>query len=70
MRTEEANADLFILSAMDGVTTVQEIARRVMARFPAQFSSLDSALEHVYDLTEGYGRWADIAPALPTGPSF
>jgi protein arginine N-methyltransferase 1 len=60
VRTEEAQVDLFILSAMDGATTVKEIARQVSARFPIQFSTIDNALDHIHDLTEGYCRWVDV----------
>jgi protein arginine N-methyltransferase 1 len=56
-RTEEAEADLFILGAMNGTTMVEEIARQVTARFPAQFNTLEGALDHMYDLLEMYCRW-------------
>jgi protein arginine N-methyltransferase 1 len=59
-RTEEADADLFILGAMDGVTMVEEIARLATTRFPTQFSTTESALEHIYDLTESYCRWVGV----------
>ena len=59
-RTEEAEADLFILGAMDGVTMVDEIARLVTAKFPTQFSTTESALEHIYDLVEVYSRWEGV----------
>jgi predicted RNA methylase len=57
VRTGEAEADLLILQAMDGTTTVQDIAEKVAARFPAHFSTVSVALEHIYNLTEGYCRW-------------
>jgi protein arginine N-methyltransferase 1 len=59
-RTEEAEVDLFILGAMDGVTTVEELAGEVTARFPTQFSTTESALDHIYDLTEAYCRWQTV----------
>jgi precorrin-6B methylase 2 len=59
-RTEEAEADLFILSAMDGIRLVEEIARQATARFPTQFSTTESAVEHIYDLTEAYCRWETV----------
>jgi protein arginine N-methyltransferase 1 len=66
-RTEEAEVDLFILDAMDGVTMVEEIARQTTARFPTQFSTTASALEHIYDLTEAYCRWENADSAQSTG---
>ena len=60
-RTEEAEADFFILGAMDGATTVEEIARQATARFPIRFSTVEKSLEYVYELSENYGRWADAA---------
>ncbi|MFC2037286.1 hypothetical protein ACFLYD_04840, partial [Chloroflexota bacterium] len=59
-RTEEAEADLFVLGAMDGTTMVKEIARQATARFPAQFSTIDGALDHIYDLMELYCRWESV----------
>jgi protein arginine N-methyltransferase 1 len=59
-RTEEAEADLFILGAMDGVTRVEDIARQATARFPTQFSTTESALEQIYALVELYGRWEGV----------
>jgi precorrin-6B methylase 2 len=59
-RTEEAEVDLFILNAMDGVAMVEEIAREVTTRFPTQFSTIESARDHIYDLTEAYCRWQTV----------
>jgi hypothetical protein len=61
-RTEEAEADLFVLGAMDGATTVKEIAQQVTARFPAQFTTIDGALDHIYDLMDMYCRWDGADP--------
>jgi protein arginine N-methyltransferase 1 len=60
VRTQEAEIDLFILGAMDGVTMVEEIAQQATTRFPTQFSTTESALEHIYDLTEAYCRWEHV----------
>lgn len=59
-RTEQAEVDLYILGAMDGVTMAKEIARQVTARFPAQFNTIDNALDHIYDLMEMYCRWERV----------
>jgi hypothetical protein len=67
VRTCEAEADLFILGAMDGTTTVEEIARDVTSRFPAQFGTAESALAQIYDLTEVYCRWEAVETPLSTG---
>jgi hypothetical protein len=55
-RNEEGDVDLLILKMMDGATPIGEIARQVIARFPRQFTSLEHALEYVYDLSDDFGR--------------
>jgi protein arginine N-methyltransferase 1 len=57
-RTEEAEIDLVILQMMDGETLLGDIARYVVARFPAYFSNYDRALEYVLHLSEDYAQWA------------
>jgi len=56
-RTEEAEADLLILSLMDGATPLSEIAHEVAARFPLYFTSYERALEYATHLSGDYARW-------------
>jgi precorrin-6B methylase 2 len=62
-RCEEAEADLFILGAMDGTTTVKEIARQAATRFPTQFRTIEDAQEYVCYMAEGYCRREQADPA-------
>ncbi len=48
--------DQLILDRMDGVTTLEEIARDIAERFPGRFARWEAALERVGDLSERYGR--------------
>jgi protein arginine N-methyltransferase 1 len=60
VRNEDAQVDLFILSAMDGASSVQKLAEELMARFPVRFTSEEGALEHIYELVEAYCRWEAV----------
>jgi len=53
---EEGNIDQFVVSLMDGTTSLGEIARRVSKRFPTRFVSWNEALTHVGVLSEKYSR--------------
>ena len=44
----------FVLARMDGAATLDEIARAVMAAFPARFATWEAALTHVGALSEQY----------------
>ena len=59
VRTEEAEVDLLILQLMDGANPLSEIARRAATKFPAYFTSHDSALEYAFHLSVDYARWAN-----------
>ena len=51
----DGQVDAVILGAMNGATSLEDIARAVMARFPARFRSFGEALARVGDLSETYG---------------
>lgn len=52
---EDARLEALILGQMNGTTTLEEIARGVMQRFPGRFRSFDDALARVGDLSDAYG---------------
>lgn len=47
--------DAWILSQMNGASSLEEIARGVMERFPERFRSLGEALTHAGNLSDTYG---------------
>jgi protein arginine N-methyltransferase 1 len=49
--TEDARIDAFILSKIDGHSSLREIAKAVAAKFPSRFKGWEDALSHVGDLT-------------------
>ena len=53
---KEGEIDRFILEAMDGRTSQDEIARRTSERFPTHFRSWQDALARVGDLSQKYSR--------------
>ena len=53
--TDEGEIDKFILNSMDG-SSLRDIAHRVFTQFPAAFSTAQSALARVSDLSEKYSR--------------
>ncbi len=53
---EEGEIDRFILSEMDGQTSLDEIARRISDRFPARFKTSHDALSRIGDLSLKYSR--------------
>lgn len=55
-RTDEAMIDQFALSAMDGQTSLGEIAAALTARFPKGFLRQQDALTRAADLAERYSR--------------
>ena len=38
----------------------KEIAEQVTFRFPAQFTTIERAVDHIHNLTEGYCRWDNV----------
>ena len=56
VRTEEAEVDLMILSLMDGIRPLNEIARQAAVSFPAYFPSFSGALEYAAQLAEDYAH--------------
>lgn len=58
VRSEDAAVDLLILNLMDGVTPLGEIARRLVAEHPSNFSNYEGALEYATQLAEDYARLA------------
>ena len=44
---------------MDGASTLEEIARAAMERFPARFRTLGEAMKRVGDLSDTYGSVAE-----------
>jgi protein arginine N-methyltransferase 1 len=53
---EAGNVDRFILSQMDGQTTLEEIARRATETFPGRFRTPGEALGRVGDLSARHAR--------------
>ena len=53
---EEGQLDLFVLGLMDGVTPLEEIARRLVERAPARFKSWHEALTRAGEMSLKYGR--------------
>jgi len=56
MLSEDGQIDQSILALTDGVSSLEEIARRVAARFPARFRRWEDALTRVAELSEKYSR--------------
>jgi len=59
VRNMEGEIDLFILNMMDGSTTVEEITKRTMTRFPLQFSAFNDALVQVQQAAIYYSHGAN-----------
>jgi protein arginine N-methyltransferase 1 len=53
---EKGQAIQFILSHMDGKTSLDDIARRLSSRFPDQFPTREKALDRVSELSRKYSR--------------
>ena len=54
--TDDGRIDQLILTLMDGATSLDEIARRVVNRFPDRFAHWHAALTRVGELSEKYSR--------------
>lgn len=52
--TISAEIDVFCLSQFDGKTTLESIARELVERYPARFSSWKNALDHVAAIGDRY----------------
>jgi precorrin-6B methylase 2 len=59
VRNMNGEVDRFILQMMDGSTTVEEIIRRTMARFPLQFRSFEDTLLQVQQVANYYSHSAN-----------
>ena len=53
-RTEAAEIDRFVLSMMDGGTSLGQIARGLLSRFPQRFARQQDALTRAADLAKKY----------------
>lgn len=53
---DEGQVERFILSLMDGQTTLDEIARRAFGEFPGRFASPAAALTRAGDLSAKHSR--------------
>jgi len=53
---QDAAIDAFILSALDGRTSVMAAGEAVMAAFPGRFRNIADAMSHVGDLAVKYGE--------------
>jgi hypothetical protein len=53
---EDGQIERFILSLMDGTTSLEEIARRVCDKFPARFTTWSDALTRVGELSLKFSR--------------
>ena len=53
---DEGRLDSFVLTSMNGETTLEEIAARCMTAFAGRFNSVNAALAYVGGLSVKYGR--------------
>jgi len=53
---EEGQIDQFILTEMDGRTSLRVLADRLAERFPNRFASWKNALDHIVKLSQKYSR--------------
>ncbi len=54
--TMEGEAERFLLGAMDGRASLEEIAKKAAEQFPAVYSSLEEAFERVSELARKLSR--------------
>lgn len=54
--TAEGEAQRFLLGAMDGCASLEEIAKKAAERFPEVYSSHEDALQHATELTRKFSR--------------
>jgi hypothetical protein len=54
--TAEGEAERFLLKAMDGTLSLQEIAKSAAKQFPKVYSSHDEAFERASDLARKFTR--------------
>jgi type I protein arginine methyltransferase len=54
--TAEGEAERFLMGAMDGTTSLEEIAKRAAERFPKVYSSHEEAFERVSELARKFSR--------------
>lgn len=54
--TAEGEAERFLLGAMDGRASLEEIAKKAAVRFPEVYSSHEEALERVSELARKFSR--------------
>ena len=54
--TVEGEAERFLLGAMDGCASLEEIAKKAAERFPEVYSSHQDALQHARELTRKFSR--------------
>jgi type I protein arginine methyltransferase len=54
--TAEGEAERFLLGAMDGCASLEEIAKRAAERFPEVYSSHEDAFQHVTELAQKFSR--------------
>jgi hypothetical protein len=54
--SEDGQIDQYVLSKMDGRTSLENIARQVYRRFPSRFRTQQASLSHVCNLSQQFGR--------------
>jgi type I protein arginine methyltransferase len=54
--TAEGEAERFLLGAMDGTASLEEIAKRAAERFPKVYSSHEEAFERASELARKFSR--------------
>jgi protein arginine N-methyltransferase 1 len=53
---DEGAIEIFILSLMDGKTTLEQIAHQLAESYPNQFTSYGNALDHVSEIAQEFSR--------------
>ena len=56
MLTAEGEAERFLLEAMDGRASLEEIAKNAAERFPEVYSSHEDAFERASELARKFSR--------------
>jgi hypothetical protein len=54
--TAEGEAERFLLGAMDGKASLEQIAQRAAERFPEAYSSQEDAFQRVTELAQKFSR--------------
>jgi hypothetical protein len=54
--TNDGQIDLFVLSRIDGKSSIEEVARQLTVRFPDRFRTFDDALDVVAEISNKYSK--------------